>query len=233
MECPQGDTVYHNTTLEGTKQIVESGRIRAGSEGALGQDVISLSSCPAQHYGGNVKLVVDARGLKLRPMCYYGGSEYKEVDRGVEKEAHQKTDGVAGVNRVRAKYAINYDMYNNECEAVAYEHIPISRIKKIEYWIPWQVDERYSFSTGCAGTSPAYSHGEYRDPVKQVQENIAQAKVASDKIRVPLEVKSCFTALKTGWGDQYIPLNDRTLKMLEKGRTPATVQGKVPQLCRC
>ena len=227
MECPPNDVVYHNTLIGPAKKIAEDGKIRIEKREALGQDAISFSSCPSQRFGGNIKLVVETKGLHLRPMCYYDHEKEKDVDRWIGSQ-HD-------MNRVRAKYAVDAAvLHMQECENISYDPVPAKAIKKVEYWIPWRVEDSYP-NVGCEGAMPHYSFSErfLSDPVGKVHENIAEAKKVADKLGARFEVKSCFTALKTGWGDQYIPLNDRNLKMLEKGKTPTTVKGKVPELCRC
>lgn len=237
MQCPITDKLYHNTTVMGLQNIVADGKIRImGPERtAIGQDAISTSPCPAQHYGGNVKLVIDAKGLDARPTCYYEYEGHEHIDRGVEKEATQKINGSAGVNRVRSNYAINLSIYNEECEAVVYNPIPVSKIKAVEYWIPWRFDEKHSYSTRCTGSMPHYAHSDYGAGMKILQEGISEARQSAKKIGAKFSVKSCFTALKPGWGNEYIPLSSKNLNMFAKGVVPPLVQAKkhVPEKCRC
>lgn len=233
MECPVGDTVYHNTTLSGAASIAEDGHIKVTDKGALGQDAISLSPCPAQHYGGNVKLVVDTKGLELRPTCYY---EYeganKDTDHGFENEARQERNGsFQGVNRIRAKHGVNLDMYNEECEVISYKDIPTKKVKRVEFWVPWRVDERNTFSTKCVGSVPSYAHGEFGDVMGKLQFNIATARDIARKMGAKFAVKSCFTALQTdSWGDRYVPLDKKNLSLLARGKAP--VEKKTPMETR-
>lgn len=233
-KCPIGDEAYHNTIVDRSIEILESGVLKTGQHpGALGQEVVSLSSCPTQGYGGNVKFILK-NGKEVRPMCYYEYEPHKEVDRGIEKEAREDIDGMKGSNRVRAKYGVNFEMYRNECEYVSDKNIPLKpNLKKIEFWIPWRI-EKFSFSHRCRGSHPGYANvGGYFSGVKLLQEQIKRVKDAAEKAGVPFEVKSCFAALKTGWGDQHIPLNKANLEKLADGELPAIVKGKIPEKCTC
>lgn len=255
LKCELTDEVNHNTTISGAVKIAESGYLKSGAyKGGLGQDAISLSSCPAQDYGGNVKMIFDSGKIldKLRAMCYVDFSSvydeegqrrpgpYDHVERGMGKEATEEIDGPRGSNRVRAKYAVQLDMYRDECEYLTYEDIPLrGNLKRIEYWIPWKNFRGDSYSHGCDRGRPRYANV-HNDLVDYLGQAIEKAKNAAAIAGVDFDVKSCFTALKTGWGETYVPLTEDNLKKMKeisaahfREELSKMVEKDVPQECRC
>ena len=240
LQCDIGSEINHNTTIQALPSIIDSGRLIPGTQKeALGQDALSLSACPSQHYGGNVKLVFDAEWLRpqLRSACYYQHYDpprNQAIDDGLDKESREPYDGsFKGSNRVRAQYGINLSMYGEECEVTSYDPIPLEgNLKRIEYWVPWQLGT-YSYSLRCRGSGPAYSFSQFGSATKFLKEDIERVKGEAKRARVPFKVKSCFTALKPDWGNSYIPLNEKNLEMFSRGITPPIVEGEAPQECRC
>jgi len=236
-KCPIGDKAYHNTVPDIAGWIAKSGTLKGGQHiGALGEDVLSLSSCPTQGYGGHVKFVVKAT-KNLKPMCYYKWDENKEADHGIDVEASAKseTGESVGANRVRGKYGVNLSMYERECEYVSHKDIPLKHnLEKIEFWIPWKIG-KHQYSHSCKGSLPGYANVVPGDEtgIKVLKEQIEQANGQANKLGVPFEVKSCFSALKASWGDRYIPLTEENLKKFAEGITPEVVEGKIPQKCKC
>lgn len=238
--CPIGDKAYHNTIVDRAIEIEKAKALKVGQHpGALGEDVLSLSGCPTQPYGGNVKFILKSN-KDMKPMCYYKWEENKEVDHGIEKEAMTEADGPVGANRVRGKYGVNISMYDRECEHVSHKDIPLKKnLEKIEYWIPWKI-EKYSFDHGCKGHYPGYANvnGDEQG-IRVMKENIETVKAIAKKLEVPFEVKSCFSALKASWGERYIPLTEETLKKFAEGITPEVVgsgsldRSKIPDKCKC
>lgn len=233
-KCPVGDEVYHNTTTDGAVLIGESRKLKVGMHvGGLGQDVLSLSSCPTQGYGGHVKFVLK-KTSQVRPMCYYDYHENKEIDRGIEKEAREEINGPVGANRIRGKYGINLSMYKGECEYVGDKDIPLKgNLKKVEYWIPWKI-RKHAYNHACKGHFPSHANVDGSESgIKVLKEQIEQVKSVAQKQGVPFEVKSCFSTLKAGWGDRYIPLNKENLQKLAEGKMPDVVEGKIKEECGC
>lgn len=239
MKCYLGEEINHNTTIDGLEGIVKEGSIKpAMKKGLLGQDVSSLSSCPAQHYGGNVKLIIPSDEVEVWAACYvnFGSDapeEHKKVERGmVDRSREKMNEDRRGDLRVRGEFAIQPDIYTEECQYDTKEEISVDKLKRIEYWVPWSIDPWGSYSTRCRGSHPAYAnvHGRSLDVLKQ---QINRAKQAAQKVGADFAVKSCFTALKTGWGDQYISLAEKNLKLLAEGKMPAIERGEIPQKCKC
>ncbi|VVB55127.1 Uncharacterised protein [uncultured archaeon] len=234
-KCGIGKLAYHNTIIEKAEEIAKSCALKGGQHAnQLGQDALSLSGCPTQGYGGNIKFVLKANG-DMQPMCYYEWANNKKVDSGLEKEAHDvKTPNgePMGTNRVRGKYGVNISMYEDEAEFVTQKDIPLDKnLVKIEYWVPWKI-ERYSFNSRCDGCIPSYANVDDR-PISALLEQIERANAVANKLGVPFEVKSCFTAMKAGWGNQFIPLNKENLEKLRNGIRPEIVQGPIPEDCLC
>jgi len=223
-KCPINKKVYHNTVPDIAGFIAKSGTLKVGQNvGVLGQETLSLSSCPTQGYGGNVKFVLKAN-KSLKPMCYYEWKENRETDKGIDLEAHSKSVAgeTLGLNRVRAKYSVQLSMYDKECEYVSNKNISLKKnLEKIEFWIPWKIGKN-EYSHGCEGVSPNYANVHPGDEtgIKVLKEQIEQVNGVANKLGVPFEVKSCFSLLKASWGDRYIPLTDENLKKFEKGITP-------------
>lgn len=239
MKCAIGDEIYHNTTLKALEGVVEEKAIKPGvKKGILGQDVLSMSSCPPQHYGGNIKLVVPSEQVDARAACYvnFGSDapeEHQAVERGMEEESRKKmNDDVKGDLRVRGDYAIQPDIYTEECQYDIKEKVSADKIKRIEYWIPWRINPWGNYSTRCRGSHPGYANVDGKT-ITVLHEQIAKTKESAKQLKADFKVKSCFSALKTGWGDQYIPLNEANLAKIARGETPEVVRGKIPQKCRC
>jgi len=238
-KCPIGKKAYHNTVPDIAGFIAKSGVLKVGQNvGVLGQDTLSLSSCPSQGYGGNVKFVVKAN-KNLNPMCYYvwdENTENKKADTGICQEASETEVGKSlGTNRVRGKYHVNLSMYKRECEYVSHKNIPLKKnLEKIEFWIPWKIGKN-EYNHACKGVLPGYANVEPGDErgIKVLKEQIEQVNGQANKLGVPFEVKSCFSALKASGGDRYIPLTDENLKKLAAGITPEVVEGKIPEKCKC
>jgi len=234
-KCAIGNKAYHNTTVDGAVAIAKSGALKVAQyPGVLGTNALSLSGCHTQAYGGNVKFVLKS-SKKIVPTCYYDFNENKEADRGIDKEAHEKTNGEnVGLNRVRSKYGVNISMYKKECEYVSDKDIPLKpNLEKVEYWIPWRADKN-SYDHRCEGTGPSHANvNGYEQGVKVIRDQIERVNEAANTLGVPFEVKSCFSAIKTGYGDQYIPLNEENLKKLAQGIRPKIVDGKIPDKCIC
>lgn len=234
LKCELTEEVNHNTTVESAVKIVESGTLKSGAvRHVLGQDAVSLSSCPTQSFGGNVKLVFDSKKIldKLRAMCYVNFGRiwdekmmdsrpgpYEDVDRGLGKEATEEVNGPRGSNRVHAKYAVQRKIYDKECEYLAYEDIPLrGNLKRIEYWMPWRGFKAASYSHGCDGASPKHANV-HNDLTDNLGMNIEKIKNAADRAGVDFDLKSCFTALKVArYGDnKFVPLTEENLEKMKE-----------------
>ena len=226
LKCQAGSEINHNTRPRILHKIAADGELRPGErDWVLGQDTISLSSCPAQHYGGYVKLVFDTPKLmkarKLRPMCYFDHEEYKEVDRKLDEESSQPRDGsVVGSNRVKARYgAAPRVLYPHECEWLSDDTVPLKgNLKRIEYWVPGGLNE---YSTSCGGPERGPSYANRQQDfmyLKAMKQEIKEAKDIAGSYRVPFKVKSCFPLLATeGWG-RYVELDQGNLDALAEGK---------------
>ena len=223
-KCPIGKNAYHNTVPDIAGFIANSGALKGGQNvSVLGQETLSLSSCPTQGYGGHVKFVLKAT-KNLKPMCYYEWKENRETDKGIDLEAHtQNAKGeTLGPNLVRGKYHVNISMYEKECEYASHKNIPLKKnLEKIEFWIPWKIG-KHEYSHKCEDSIPNYANVEPGDErgIKVLKEQIEQVSAQANKLGVPFEVKSCFSLLKASWGDRYIRLTDENLKKFEKGIIP-------------
>lgn len=250
MKCALGPEVNHNTTLEQFPKIVENGELRPGArEWVLGQDAVSMSSCPSQSYSGTVKFVFDSGKVldKLRAMCYVNFSpgcpeEHRAVEKGMSKEgAEPRDEGITGDNRVRAKYGIQPDIYTEECEYVAYEPIPLKEnLKRVEFWIPRRIDAPWESNFGCRGTSLNYANV-FGHPPEVMLEHIGKVREAAERLGVDFKVKSCFPYMRTGrWGNTYYDLTEENLEKLARGERPEEVtisdkviHSKAAKVCRC
>lgn len=264
MKCELTEEINHNTDVPSFLKIAENGSLKIiDKRRVLGQDAISLSSCPAQTYGGNVKLVFNSEGLlpQLRASCYVdfswkedpetgkmGPGPYGEVDKGMSREAQKEIDGLKGDNRVRAQYAVQPSIYTDECEYLSYDDIKLKdHLKRVEFWIPWKIGT-YAYTHDCDRSSPKYAnvHGH---PTELLGDDIQKVKWATERLGRELErdvdfdVKSCFTALKVGWGDKHIALTDENLEKIKDlaGQSAARFRDEllelsergVPQECIC
>ncbi|MEM2445439.1 MAG: hypothetical protein QW734_02130 [Candidatus Bathyarchaeia archaeon] len=234
-KCQLSDELYHNTTLEKLKKIIEDGKIKVPREphDLLGQDAISLSSCPTQTYGGTIKLVIPSKAVSAHPMCYYNPNEHPQVEKGLDEEAQKKINGYAGPNRVRSWHQVNSNVYSKECEYIVYHDIPTSNIKRVEYWIPWQPGMP-TFNVSCENVYPRYIFDQLgRDPTETIIQEIQEAKKLAQKIGAEFDVKSCFTSVKTGWKNYGYQLTKENLEKLKRGIKPESHPNAVTETCLC
>lgn len=229
-ECPNREQIaYHNTNILNAIHIVDEGlKVNVSERGPTAkysQDkALSLSACHGNTYGGNIKLVLDIKGLNTRPMCY------------VDEKYRNKVDEIASTVNSRAKLAVSPSMYLQECEIISYEDIPPDRIKKMEYWIPWNISSSYS-NVGCINALPKYSSSEAwnsEENLEDLQAVIKEARELAQSKKIPFEVKSCFSAFKLGIGKKHVPLDENNLDRLTRGLEPhIESEQSPPELCRC
>lgn len=235
VRCPSGKEVVHNSPLFKAEEIVKSGALKPSMhKTSLGQDAISLSSCPTHGYGGNVKFVFKAKDVETRPMCYYEWEHNKEADSGLEKEGHElMNDMPYGANRIRGKYGVNISMYRRECEQIADKEIPLTKLQRLEFWIPWKIRE-HVYNHACEGHHPSTANVDGREyMLKNLQDQIARAKKLAEKVGAPFELKSCFNSLRSGY-NRSIELNKENLEKLKQGILPEDKpKDQVNENCKC
>ena len=223
-----GNEVNRLVTVEDFDGIAKKGEI----EPSRYTEVVSLSTCPTQTYGGKVRLVLDSEGIKdkLIPTCYIPFDT--EVERGMEDEAHRlaKEGKEWTYNYVRAKYAISPDIYDAECQYEAREPISLKEtLKRVEYWIGGIKPQ--DFNVGCERLHPHIA-GPY-STAQDYLDHIQRAKRIAENLSVPFEVKSCFSKLRASWYTA-IELNEENLRKFAAGEVPPSKPEKeIPEICRC
>lgn len=246
-KCIQGTELNRLVSLEDFKGISQRGQILPSKT----TEHVSLSSCPTQTYGGEVRLILDAAKVSqletFKPMCYLPlryfeeSPHKKEVMAQVGEEVSQLS--VQGKddahNYVRAKYGIGEAIFASECEFETYEPVPIkSTLKRVEFWIgEWE--KRPGIQMSCDNFTPAMA-GIYADPQDYV-ERIQEAKHIAKKLGVPFKVKSCFKKLCPGVRgflpstERAIELTEENLAKLGEGIIPESkLSTEIPEPeCRC
>jgi len=230
-KCPLDSEVNRLVDADALKRLLETGWINP----SRATDVISLSACPKQRFGGKIRLYFDTEKIrdKLIPMCYldYKRAGEKQVRKGMEEEVQKELmEGRDwSYDWVRAKYKLSPATYEYECEYMLKAPLSIYKIKRIEYWIAGMNPKDYN--TGCTRLHPHIA-GAYAEPQEYIDE-IQIAKQLADNLEIPFEVKSCFNSMIGGW-DKAIELTDKNLQLLAAGRMPEIKNyDAVPKTCTC
>ena len=229
--CDESDIVYRREKIDIAEKIVENGYFTPSDT-----NVFSVSANPHYTFGGPVRFVFNKNDMvcPVEPMCYViNPDEEDKYDKlKWEKEEYYTInydkffgDKFVNVsNLVDAEYGMTSESYIKECEHMAHCSVPISKVKKIEYWIGQTIGIRENVSCENLGTGyiDASGYMDWDDYKRDVLVgNVGRARRLAQMLGVPFEVDSCFSAIRVGHGmvaGDWAILDEENLRRIAEGK---------------
>jgi len=236
VSCSMNDKgeLYHHTSFDNFLATLDEFALIPSSD-PLEDGTVNFSANPNFHRFGAIRLVFDGSNPELlknvQPMCYVKGEDERKLSNEVlrriheyEKTHHGETIGITRVENSQIG-AEPYWVFKNECKYYSKAAISLNNVKRVEYWIPYDINKPES----TAGTNVVPCIADYsffatdREPEKNLQELINQVKrakeIAEKDLQVPFQVKSCYPYIKTLMY-RGIRLTEENLKKIENGIIP-------------
>jgi len=225
--CELNDRLYHRTSLNSLKNIVEDGSIKPSKE----TGVVSFTSNPSSFVGGAIRTKMDVDEVNtlppLRRMCYVTDDEEREKLEEKKRNKRENMEkggrfdpgdtGVFSPNRFRAEVGLSTPTYSRECEFMSDDEVDADNIEKVELF----VEGNGGIVNTTGGRGVADVNTTYNG-LGQLRDKIEQAKDVAQENGFEFGVNSCYSYMLVDSGQfvgdyKYAKLDQDNLKRLANG----------------